>query len=101
MSRLGDRRGADRGQPEAQYVPALDEEERHDAERRMPPRAAVLHEAVGAVGEEELKRAPSALTWSGRRAKCSIWRLPATSRGRKCSGITWDWCSPATSWVAR
>jgi formate/nitrite transporter FocA (FNT family) len=54
------------------YVPALDEVERHDAERRMPPRAAVLHEAVGAVGEEELKRRPSALMWSGLAAGLSM-----------------------------
>lgn len=54
------------------HVPALDEEERHEVERRMPPRAAVLHEAVGAVGEEELKRTPSALTWSGLAAGLSM-----------------------------
>jgi formate/nitrite transporter FocA (FNT family) len=73
MSRLGDRRDADRGEPgEAHSVPALDEEERHDAERRMPPRAAVLHEAIGAVGEEELRRTPSALAWSGLAAGLSM-----------------------------
>jgi formate/nitrite transporter FocA (FNT family) len=73
MSRIGDRRDADRGEPgQGQNVPALDDEERHDAERRMPPRAAVLHEAVGAVGEEELKRTPSALMWSGLAAGMSM-----------------------------
>jgi formate/nitrite transporter FocA (FNT family) len=73
MSRLGDRQDAHRGEPgEGQHAPALDEEERHDAERRMPPRAAVLHEAVGAVGEEELRRTPSALTWSGLAAGLSM-----------------------------
>lgn len=70
MSRIGDRGKAERDG--ASDVPALDEEERHDAERRMPPRAAVLHEAVGAVGEEELKRTPSALMWSGLAAGMSM-----------------------------
>lgn len=73
MSRLGERHDADRGAPgDGHYVPALDEEERHDAERRMPPRAAVLHEAVGALGEEELRRTPYALTWSGLAAGLSM-----------------------------
>ncbi|HXE66098.1 MAG TPA: formate/nitrite transporter family protein [Rhodanobacteraceae bacterium] len=73
MNRLGDRQDADRGESGAEgHAPALDEEERHDVERRMPPRAAVLHEAVGAVGEEELKRTPSALTWSGLAAGLSM-----------------------------
>lgn len=72
MSRLGDRQGADDRTDEGRHAPALDEEERHDAERRMPPRAAVLHEAVGAVGEEELRRTPSALMWSGLAAGLSM-----------------------------
>ena len=73
MSRIGDRQDADRGERgESRNVPALDDEERHDAERRMPPRAAVLHEAVGAVGEEELRRTPSALMWSGLAAGMSM-----------------------------
>jgi len=73
MSRIADQQDADLGKPgQGQNVPALDDEERHDAERRMPPRAAVLHEAVGAVGEEELKRTPSALMWSGLAAGMSM-----------------------------
>jgi formate/nitrite transporter FocA (FNT family) len=73
MSRIADRHDAERGEPgDGPNVPALDDEERHDAERRMPPRAAVLHEAVGAVGEEELKRTPSALAWSGLAAGMSM-----------------------------
>lgn len=73
MSRLGDRQDTDRGESgEGHHAPALDEEELHDAERRMPPRAAVLHEAIGAVGEEELKRTPSALMWSGLAAGLSM-----------------------------
>jgi formate/nitrite transporter FocA (FNT family) len=73
MNRLGDRQDADRREAgEVRHAPELDEEERHDVERRMPPRAAVLHEAVGSVGEEELKRTPSALTWSGLAAGLSM-----------------------------
>jgi len=69
----GDAPNADRaGTPESRYAPALDEAERNEVERRMPPRAAVLHEAVGAIGEEELKRTPSALTWSGLAAGLSM-----------------------------
>ena len=71
MSRIGDRQDPDYGE-RGQNMPALDDEERHDAERRMPPRAAVLHEAVGAVGEEELRRTPSALMWSGLAAGMSM-----------------------------
>ena len=54
------------------HAPALDEAERSEVERRRPPRAAVLHEAVGAIGEEELKRTPSALMWSGLAAGLSM-----------------------------
>ena len=73
MSRIADRHDAERGESgDGPNVPALDDAERHDAERRMPPRAAVLHEAVGAVGEEELKRTPSALAWSGLAAGMSM-----------------------------
>jgi formate/nitrite transporter FocA (FNT family) len=72
MSRLGDQQGANRGEHGGGHVPALDEAERGEVERRMPPRAAVLHEAVGAVGEEELRRTPSALTWSGLAAGLSM-----------------------------
>lgn len=57
---------------EAHYAPDLDEAERNEVERRMPPRVAVLHEAVGSVGEEELKRTPSALMWSGLAAGLSM-----------------------------
>jgi formate/nitrite transporter FocA (FNT family) len=71
MSRIGDRQDPDHGE-RGRNMPALDDEERHDAERRMPPRAAVLHEAVGAVGEEELRRTPSALMWSGLAAGMSM-----------------------------
>lgn len=69
----GDAPNADRVETsESRYAPALDEAERNEVERRMPPRAAVLHEAVGAIGEEELKRTPSALTWSGLAAGLSM-----------------------------
>ena len=73
MNQPGDQQDADRHGPgTARHAPDLDEEERHEVERRMPPRAAVLHEAIGAVGEEELKRTPSALTWSGLAAGLSM-----------------------------
>ncbi len=54
------------------YAPVLDAEERHEVERRRPPRAAVLHEAVGAIGEEELRRTAPALMWSGLAAGLSM-----------------------------
>lgn len=72
MSRLDDLQNADGGAREDHHAPELDEEERNDVERRMPPRAAVLHEAVGALGEEELRRTPSALAWSGLAAGLSM-----------------------------
>lgn len=53
-------------------MPHLDAAERADAEHRRPPRAAVLHEAIEEIGEEELARAPSALTWSGLAAGLSM-----------------------------
>ncbi|MGH8153621.1 MAG: formate/nitrite transporter family protein [Rhodanobacteraceae bacterium] len=54
------------------HLADLGREELIDVERRMPPRAAVLHEAVGAIGEEELRRTPAALTWSGLAAGLSM-----------------------------
>lgn len=55
-----------------EHGPNLNDAERGEVERRMPPRAAVLHEAVGAVGHEELGRTPSALMWSGLAAGASM-----------------------------
>ncbi|MGH8145661.1 MAG: formate/nitrite transporter family protein [Rhodanobacteraceae bacterium] len=54
------------------YAPVLKDAEHADVERRMPPRAAVLHEAIEATGEEELKRSIPALTWSGLAAGLSM-----------------------------
>jgi formate/nitrite transporter FocA (FNT family) len=69
----GDASDADRTDTsQSHYAPTLDEAERSEVERRMPPRAAVLHEAIGATGNEELKRTPSALTWSGLAAGLSM-----------------------------
>src|ERR1043165_3496901 len=45
--------------------PDLSETEQHEAEQQKRPRAAVIHEAVRAGGEEELNRTVSSLAWSG------------------------------------
>lgn len=50
----------------------LNAAERGEVEQRMPPRAAVLHETVGKVGEEELKRGAASLAWSGIAAGLSM-----------------------------
>jgi len=46
-------------------VPNLSETEKREAEEQKRPRAAVVHEAVRAGGEEELNRTVSSLAWSG------------------------------------
>ena len=43
----------------------LDAEERQEAEERSAPHVAVVHEAIRLEGEEEIKRSPQALAWSG------------------------------------
>lgn len=43
----------------------LSETEQREAEQQKRPRAAVIHEAVRAGGEEELNRTVSSLAWSG------------------------------------
>jgi formate/nitrite transporter FocA (FNT family) len=50
----------------------LSQSERRVAEERTAPRAAVIHEAIRAEGENELRRPVSALTWSGLAAGLSI-----------------------------
>ena len=50
----------------------LTREEREQAARRAPPRAAVVYEVVRVEGEEELARSNSALLWSGVAAGLSI-----------------------------
>jgi formate/nitrite transporter FocA (FNT family) len=56
----------------SKHRPELNPEEKSDVGRRAMPRAAVLHEAVGAIGAEELERTPYALTWSGFAAGLSM-----------------------------
>ena len=46
-------------------APNLSETEQREAEKSKRPRAAVVHEAVRAGGEEELNRTISSLAWSG------------------------------------
>ncbi len=50
----------------------LSRAERRVAEERTAPRAAVIHEAIRAEGEGELRRPLSALVWSGMAAGLSI-----------------------------
>src|SRR5690348_2674423 len=50
----------------------LDDAERSEVDHRKPPRAAVLHEVVGKIGEEELDRDVSSLAWSGAAAGLSM-----------------------------
>jgi formate/nitrite transporter FocA (FNT family) len=50
----------------------LSRAERRVAEERTAPRAAVIHEAIRAEGESELRRPISALIWSGMAAGLSI-----------------------------
>jgi|HubBroStandDraft_1064217.scaffolds.fasta_scaffold04307_4 formate/nitrite transporter FocA (FNT family) len=60
----GDATGAPAGE--------LTRAERRVAEERTAPRAAVIHEAIRAEGEGELRRPISALIWSGMAAGLSI-----------------------------
>lgn len=55
-------------------IPAaeLSRAERRVAEERTAPRAAVIHEAIRAEGEGELRRPITALVWSGMAAGLSI-----------------------------
>jgi formate/nitrite transporter FocA (FNT family) len=46
-------------------APRLSETEQREAEEQKRPRAAVIHEAVRAGGEEEVNRTVSSLAWSG------------------------------------
>jgi formate/nitrite transporter FocA (FNT family) len=51
---------------------ALSQSERDLARQRTAPRAAVIHEAIRAEGEGELRRPIGALIWSGLAAGLSI-----------------------------
>lgn len=54
------------------FAPVLEQAERQDAERRSAPSASVVHEAIRAEGEDELKRPSAALAWSGLAAGLSM-----------------------------
>src|SRR6185503_11285372 len=43
-----------------------------DVQKRVAPRAAVVHEAIREEGEEDLRRSSSALAWSGLAAGLSM-----------------------------
>lgn len=45
-------------------TPNLSAEEKHDATKNQPPRAAVLHEIIRLQGDQELERSVAALFWS-------------------------------------
>src|SRR6185437_5331299 len=53
-------------------VPMNDDRDGPGSEGQDNHHAPALHEAVGAIGEEELKRTPSALMWSGLAAGLSM-----------------------------
>ncbi|HET6656036.1 MAG TPA: formate/nitrite transporter family protein, partial [Gammaproteobacteria bacterium] len=57
--------------PEAEEN-SLEGHEHEDAERRAPPRAAVVYETVRREGEYELARPPGSLAWSGLAAGLSM-----------------------------
>lgn len=50
----------------------FDTEERQEAEERSAPHVAAIHETIRLEGEEELKRSPQALAWSGLAAGLSM-----------------------------
>jgi formate/nitrite transporter FocA (FNT family) len=52
--------------------PNLTPDQQHDAEERTSVVAPVVHEAIRIQGEEELRRPPSALAWSGLAAGLSM-----------------------------
>jgi len=53
-------------------TPDLTEEEKQEARERTSISAPVVHEAIRRDGEEELRRSPSALAWSGFAAGLSM-----------------------------
>ncbi|HET6905320.1 MAG TPA: formate/nitrite transporter family protein [Rhodanobacteraceae bacterium] len=59
-------------EPHPERAANLNDAERSEVEHRKPPRAAVLHEVVGKIGEEELDRNTSSLAWSGFAAGLSM-----------------------------
>jgi formate/nitrite transporter FocA (FNT family) len=63
---------ARKNRPKDTVGPKLTEDQRHEAEERAPVVAPVVHEAIRIQGEEELRRPPSALAWSGLAAGLSM-----------------------------
>lgn len=52
--------------------PPLTKDQRHEAEQRTSVAAPIVHETIRIQGEEELRRPPSALAWSGLAAGLSM-----------------------------
>jgi formate/nitrite transporter FocA (FNT family) len=66
-------RAGERGEdPEAAPDPELRAKEVREVEERTSPRAVIVHEAIRAEGEEELRRPLRALFWSGLAAGLSM-----------------------------
>lgn len=53
-------------------VPELSQRQEHEAQKRVPVPALVVHEAIRKQGEDELARPVSALAWSGLAAGLSM-----------------------------
>lgn len=65
------------GKPDDEPTPeeeeaVLEQHEHEDAERRTPPRAAVVYETIRREGEHELARPADSLAWSGLAAGLSM-----------------------------
>jgi formate/nitrite transporter FocA (FNT family) len=65
VSTIKEKEEREKAANEEASVPNLTEVEHREAEEQKRPRAAVIHEAVRAGGEEELNRTVSSLAWSG------------------------------------
>ncbi len=63
---------ARKGRSKGSVNPNLTPDQRHEAEERTSVVAPVVHEAIRIQGEEELRRPPSALAWSGLAAGLSM-----------------------------
>ncbi len=61
-----------KSRPKDTAGPNLTQDQRHEAEERASVVAPVVHEAIRIQGEEELRRPPSALAWSGLAAGLSM-----------------------------
>ena len=61
-----------KGRSKETVGPKLTEDQHHEAEERASVIAPVVHEAIRIQGEEELRRPPAALAWSGLAAGLSM-----------------------------